>query len=290
MPAFFSRALMMVSALFILTVSAQETVLLKMGYSPDSAFVMSETSDMLMTMNAPKDTSRFPPEKLAEFPLNIRQKGETTTRITSGSVEADGSYRVSMTLESGTSSVSVNEGYWTEQPVAADYLGDAAMEARVHENGQVELLSLAGEPVPDELESLIDAMYQQILGTGLDDVNVAVGQTVPVRMPIELPLGEMGNMDVELLMYFTLDGIEEGLGLFDIDMNMQMTMEVEGTLLAMNATGTGKMTYDPVEEYSPMTEMDMTMKVTVPDDTAEMMLSMSMHSIIHMSPDLLAAK
>ena len=290
MTAFLPRALLLFCAIVTSLVSAQETLLLKMGYNPDSAYVVSETSDILMTLNAPQDATRIPPEDDAESPLNIRQKGETTTRVISGSLESDGSYRVIMSLESGTSAVSINEGFWREQPVAADVLGDAAVEMRVLHDGQIELLSLGGQPVPVELESLIDSLHQQMLGTGLDDVTIALGQTVPVRMPVELPLGDLGNMDVELLMYFTLEAFEGGLGLFDIDMDMTMTMEIEGTQLVMKATGTGAMTYDPVEAYSPMTEMDITMQVTAPDDSAEQRLSMSMHSLIRISPDLLAAK
>ena len=285
MKSLFFRGALLLSLCTSAAVSAQESVLLKMSYSPDTAFRMTDHSDIEMMMDAaPVELERMPAEQRDQFPMNIKVKGETVTLIRAGSLSEDGSFPISMSVESAQSSMSMNDGYWTEQPAADDVLGDSIMEARVHPDGQVVVDSLNGEPVAPELEGFITAMFEQFTGAGLNDIEVALGQTVPVRVPMAIPMGEMGNIEVEIVMYYTLDAIKDGMGLFRIAMDMQMNMQVQDMTFALRADGTGMMEYDIAAEYSPKMDMDMTMNVGFPPEAGSMSMSMNMHNVIQLEP------
>ena len=112
---------------------------------------------------------------------------------------------------------------------------------------------------------MMASLFEQFTGTGmLDDVEVALGQTVPVRLPMTVPVAELGNMEIEIIMYYTLNSIENGLGNFGIGMDMQMSMEIQESLVTVTAKGDGRMVYDIAGEYTPYSDIDMTMNFNIP--------------------------
>jgi|GEM_PF-2532678 len=280
-----SRGLLLTAALLSLPVSAQDTVLLKMSLSPDTAFRLSQTSVNDMVMDASKAWHLPRNDENQQFPMHIQQKAEQVSRLETSAVDADGSFLVSMTIESGTSSVSVNEGFWTEQPGLSDYLGQAMMEARILSNGEMQFISVGGQPVPPEMEAMMASLFEQFTGTGmLDDVEVALGQTVPVRLPMTVPVAELGNMEIEIIMYYTLNSIENGLGNFGIGMDMQMSMEIQESLVTVTAKGDGRMVYDIAGEYTPYSDIDMTMNFNIPVEKGGVTMALNSHTVVEMAP------
>ena len=257
---------LVVAFLFLSQLSlAEDKVQLALGYQDSSNYRITQesTSEMKMDFFGDKEASSI--ELQSQLPMHIKAKQEALQLIETGIPQQDGSYSVSMVIKKNKTYSSINGAEYVEQPTGTSRLEGATINGVVHSDGKMDYKSASGPRVTDEMKTTLQSVFDQLTSSNqLAGKSVAIGETVPLKLPMSIPVGNMGAVNFEMEVSYTLSGIENSIANFELDYSVIVSSDLESASISIKGTGTGLMTYDIVNKISPTVISEMKLNLLVP--------------------------
>jgi hypothetical protein len=131
----------------------------------------------------------------------------------------------------------------------------------------MEYKSTSGEGASDELKTIMQSIFEQMANSNVMAVKkVKVGETVPFKhkLPISIPVGDLGAVTFEMEMLYTLEDITNNIANFNINFSAVVSSQLKEANISVEGSGSGVMKYDLIKKIAPITTLKMQMDLKVP--------------------------
>jgi hypothetical protein len=252
----------------------EQVVELDLGYQDESNYKIEQETLSEMKMDFSGDLEKAPEKLRSQLPMNLKMKQITVQSINTGSKESNQTYPLSMLVESSKTYASINGSDYTEQPSGASSLQGVTINGLVHPNGKMEYKSASGEGATDELKVMMQSVFEQLANSNvMAGKTVSVGETVPFKLPMSIPVGDLGTVNFEMEMLYTLESIENSIANFDIRFSAVISSQLKEASIIVEGAGSGIMKYDVIKKIAPVMTSKMTMDLKVPLEGAYLELT-----------------
>jgi hypothetical protein len=138
----------------------------------------------------------------------------------------------------------------------------------------MEYKSASGEGATDELKVMMQSVFEQLANSNvMAGKTVSVGETVPFKLPMSIPVGDLGTVNFEMEMLYTLESIENSIANFDIRFSAVISSQLKEASIIVEGAGSGIMKYDVIKKIAPVMTSKMTMDLKVPLEGAYLELT-----------------
>ncbi len=250
--------------LFLLSLPAlgEDQVQLILGYQSNSKFTITTETTSNTSMQFDGNKELLPEELKAQFPMEVLGSGLISQIITTGANEADGSYLVDMHIDQQRNQMSING---LDRRIPPGKLEGATVLGKAWPGGHLEYSSMNGPNVDGELESIMKTVFLQLGSSNqLAERTVKLGETTSVQMPMSFPIGGGKAANFDMKMDYKLNSIEGDIANFDVRFSALVNAALEASSINIIGSGTGTITYDIVNQYSPEVNSTMELKLTAP--------------------------
>ena len=247
---------------------AEESVTLSFGYQPSSIYQIEHESRSQTKMQLLAGAEDVSSSIDLKMPADLKIIQTRTQSIETGEKDSSGVFPITVVLQSSKTYVSVDGADYVERVTSADQLQGISFHGEVQVNGETKPKSFTGEGLTAEMESLIQTVFDGLVTSNLlADKVVKVGQTVPMVIPLRIPVGELGVVNIEIETLYTLVDVMRGVANFDVSSKVLMSTELENANYLAEGSGDGEMLYDLANKISPVnsSRMDFTMKIPIED-------------------------
>jgi hypothetical protein len=243
----------------------EQIVDLDFGYQDSSNYKIEQESVSEMKMDFSGDMDSAPPKLRSQLPMDMKMKQITAQSIKTGPKESNNTYSLSMHVESSKTYASINGSDFREQPSSSNKLEGVTINGVVHQGGKMEYKSASGEGATDELKTMMKSIFEQMANSNaMAGKKVKVGETVPFNMPMSVPVGDLGAVNFEMEMLYTLENIKDSIANFNISFSVIVSSQLKEANISIEGTGSGVMKYDFVKKIAPITTSKMKMDLKVP--------------------------
>jgi hypothetical protein len=246
---------------------SQQVVDIDLGYQDSSNYKIEQETISQMKMDFSGDIENAPPKLRSQLPMNLKMKQITVESIKTGAKESNNSFPLSMLVESSKTYVSINGSDYMEIASGADKLEDVTINGVVHQGGKMEYKSTSGEGASDELKTIMQSIFEQMANSNVMAVKkVKVGETVPFKhkLPISIPVGDLGAVTFEMEMLYTLEDITNNIANFNINFSAVVSSQLKEANISVEGSGSGVMKYDLIKKIAPIKTLKMQMDLKVP--------------------------
>jgi hypothetical protein len=243
----------------------EQTVYLDLGYQDSSNYKIEQESISEMKMNFSGDLANAPAKLRSQLPMDLNMKQITVQSIKTGTKESNNSYPLSMLVESSKTYASINGSDYMEQPSSSNNLEGVTINGVVHQDGKMEYKSASGEGATDELKTMMKSIFEQMANSNImAGKKVKVGETVPFKMPMSIPVGDLGAVNFEMEMLYTLESVTDEIANFNINFSAIVSSQLKEANISIEGTGSGVMKYDLTKKIAPSMTSKMQMDIKVP--------------------------
>jgi len=251
--------------LFTQQAIGEQTVELSLGYQESSNYRIEQEILSEIKMDYSGDLDAAPSEIQSQFPMNLKMKQETLQLIETGNLESNNTYPVSMVVEKSKTYASINGADFVAQPSGASRLEGVTIKGIIHPDGKMEYKSASGEGATDDLKSMMRSIFEQMANSNLmAGKSVEVGETVPFKLPMSIPVGNMGSVNFEMEMRYTLEKVVNDIANFKINFSAIVSSDFKEANINITGSGSGLMTYNTLKKIPPLMTSEMQMDLKVP--------------------------
>ncbi|RZJ68456.1 MAG: hypothetical protein EOO50_01295 [Flavobacterium sp.] len=242
---------------------AQQSVTFRPQASANKKYVSEfvTKNDMVMEFDAKGQTK----EKLQQGGMEkmaIFQESKMPYVITTSKAKPDGSVPAEMKYGEVTVSQTVN-GEKTSIPSPASGL----VMTGYYKDSQFNVEDIKGENLTDEMKATMKTSVDNVLKSiNFPKTPVKIGESFTDNTPMNMPLGQLGTLNMNIKTVYTLKKISGGIAYFDLVQTLTMDSKMES--VNMSATGTGKgttefnLTENFLTKYDSILDMEMTIKIS----------------------------
>jgi hypothetical protein len=242
-----------------------QIVKLEWRYQDSSNYKIEQESLSEMKMDFSGDLENVPPKLRTQLPMDLKMKQVTVQTIETGPKESNNSYPLSILFESSKTYASINGSDYAEQPSRGNNLEGVTIKGFVHQDGKMEYKSASGEGATDELKAMMQAVFEQMANSNImAGKKVKIGETVPFKLPMSIPVGDLGAVNFEMEMLYTLESIKSNIANFNINFSAVVSSQLKEADINIEGTGSGSMQYDLINKIAPLTTSKMKMDLKVP--------------------------
>lgn len=244
---------------------SEQVVELDFNYQDSSIYKIEQETLSEMKMDFSGDPENAPAKLRSRLPMDLKMKQITVQSIQTGPKELNETYPLSMLVESSKTYASINGADYAEQPSGASRLQGVVINGLVHPDGKMEYKSASGKGATDELKAMMQSVFKQLANSNvMAGKTVKVGETVPFRLPMSIPVGDLGTVNFEMEMLYTLEGIANNIASFEISFSALVSSQLKEANISIEGSGSGVMKYDVIKKIAPITTSKMQMVLLVP--------------------------
>ncbi len=253
------------ACLFAQSVLAQQTIKFSMSYLPSKNYAITYKMDMDMNMNigdeaaakAMKDAGQ-PSTMLMKMNMDMAADMATGVQKNKAEVPFIMSYKdVGINMSMNGQKIPVPQ----TDLKGFNFEGNYSNATR-----KLKIQSVKGSPADSTKTAAAEAQLAQIFNQyNFPDTTLKIGDSFEQNMPLSVPTAG-GNTEVMTKIKYTLKEVKGNQAIFDMNQNLDMSMDLPqgGGQMVMKGTGTGSMIYDTVSKFptSSNINMDFTYKMT----------------------------
>jgi hypothetical protein len=226
---------------------AQKEVLFKMQYLPNHNYSSTMKMDMNMQMDITGDTGMVNNIKKSgqKLPMLMQMQSTSKMDVKTGLPTSTNDVPLTMTISQLSAKMTMN-GKENSLPMPSTF---QKFYAKYTKEGKMEMDSVSGMKMNDSVKNAMMKMVKNIQGNIVfPDKKMKVGDTFIQSIPMEIPIAGSSAKMLGKTTY-KLIAVENNKAYFDV--NMVMTMDMEGKSMTMDMTGggDGKMIFDIASGY-----------------------------------------
>ncbi|MGZ3755377.1 MAG: hypothetical protein ACXVAY_11610 [Mucilaginibacter sp.] len=232
----------LIISLWAIGVQAQQLVLFKPVYLPQTKYI--DTRDMKMVMTLGRDS-------LAADPIAMNMEMNTTNVIAMGQSTNN---VIPVTINTHANSVKATMN-GQDVPTLEMPKTDMVIYGKYKGGNALQIDSLAGQKMNDSVRAAVLKLVEGIQNMVAFPVTpLKVGDTFSCDSPFTLPMMGIGNRgDIKMRMTYKLISIANNTAVFDIaeniDVNMNQVIQNQHLKMTMTGLGAGTMSYNVTKQY-----------------------------------------
>ena len=270
--------------LFMYTgLTAQDGIVLRMKYLPEHIYEVTTITQMLMEMNM-ESGEGFPggEDELPEGPLLMQMDQWVVGTINTGKTAENGNIPLQMHLDQKTK---VATPYLEMGELPQEEAMQFSMAGYAESNGVVRILTVEGVELPEEAMEAVSELISNIsTQVQFPDQPLRIGDSFTQEIPFNLPLDEMGVMNMFIVADYTLVDIDGHLAMLEVVQTLEMDASEMGFTIRATGGGSGTLTLDTSLEYVTASRILFTMEMIL--DMGEMRMTNAMESEIIQSVEI----
>ena len=159
---------------------------------------------------------------------------------------------------------------------------NAKIYAQINENGAFKVDKVEGNNINSQMKQTVsktlDKMFDMVK---FPEQKLKIGESFEVDVPFSLPvMGKPIDMDIKTV--YTLKDVKNGIAIFSLTQEVEMTADLDGMSISATGNGTGALRFNTkssfYEDYQTKLKMNMNMVVPNPGKTMRMNMNMDMDS------------
>jgi len=206
-------------------------------------------------------------------PMDIEQKMQTTTTISTANRKEDGSMNFVGTTVQGNSIQKIGGQV---QPIAAQITNDIEMYGTISKDNIIEIDSISNFALGDEFVAMLSASLKNSQNSVVfPDKPLEIGDSFEQDVPFALPLPGATSSDIQIIMKYKLMKIDGDIAFFDIKQAIKMGMEGEINF-DIEGKGVGTCKYSQKEQFVTeiISSLDMKMDMKMQGQSIEANMKM----------------
>ncbi|UTM58405.1 hypothetical protein L4174_006090 [Photobacterium sp. CCB-ST2H9] len=228
---------------------AQDSVTVDLSFLPNQTFTLEENLNVEMDMDY---QGRKTPELmifLSTIPNDLKMRSEKVVKLSTADVAADGSVPIEMNIQKFRNFSSENGSAMTLMNQQPSPFEGVSLLAKHAENGEIHYeKTLSDSSVKFDDDGVIELLPQAMMYADLNQKTFEVGETLPVKMPIDELADHQISESVNVL--FTLKKVEDQKAYFDLKVEPETALDIRSGTNA-ELSGGGMMIYDIKHHYIP---------------------------------------
>lgn len=261
------KYILILTVLFSQYAHGEQIVELDFSYKSSSVYIIEQETMNVMKINYSGDLNDAPDRIRAKLPMDLKVKQEMLQSVKTGSKSSEGTYPVSIIVESRKTYVSVDDSKYVEQ--TSDFnnrLVGVTINGFVHPNGKMEYKSASGKGASNEIKKMMRSIFDQVSSSNvMAGSKIKVGETVPLKLPMSVPVGDSRVVQFDMGMFYTLDKVINDIAHFNVRYSAVVNSELNDELnISVKGQGKGVMVYDVIKKIAPLTKADITIDMKVP--------------------------
>ncbi|KDM90538.1 hypothetical protein [Photobacterium galatheae] len=228
---------------------AQDSVTIDLSFQPNQKFTVEESFTIAMDMDYQGRKTSELRAFLNAIPDDMKMRSERVVKVSTADLAADGSVPIELNIEKYRNFSSENgSGKELTRQEPSKFEGVSLLATR-SANGKVHYEKTLGDSkIQFDDGDVTDLLPQAAMYMDLDQKTFEIGQTLPVKMPIDDLSDHQLSESVNVL--FTLKKVEDQKAYFDLKVQPETKLDI---LSGTNAEllGGGTMIYDIKHHYIP---------------------------------------
>lgn len=130
----------------------------------------------------------------------------------------------------------------------------------------MEYKSASGKGASNEIKKMMRSIFDQVSSSNvMAGSKIKVGETVPLKLPMSVPVGDSRVVQFDMGMFYTLDKVINDIAHFNVRYSAVVNSELNDELnISVKGQGKGGMVYDVIKKIAPLTKADITIDMKVP--------------------------
>lgn len=259
------KHLLMTLLFFVQPSLAAEVVELSFGYQKSSNYLVSQKNTSDMTMGFSGDLNSLPMALRQKLPLKVKAIQEVDQIIETGDLNSDDTYPITLLTNKNKTLVSINGADYNEQPSTRVSLEGLKIQGIMHTDGKMEYKSASGGSVTDEIKATLQSVFEQLSSSNImAGTSSSIGETTSFRTPMSIPVGDMGAVNFEMDIGYTLNSIQNNMANYKIKFDVVISTKLKEANIKLVGSGFGVMEYDILNKFSPIITSETNMDVQIP--------------------------
>lgn len=257
------RYLFVLFLLIAQTSLANDVLELSFGYKDSSIYQITQESSSVVNVEYSGDLEKLPLDSKFRQPMNAITKQKVKHSIETGNRESTGAYSIKLVTGKKDTLISLNGSDFFEPQNMG--LGEVEVMGMISPGGKIEFKSVSGKRVTDEVRMMMKNVIEQLADANpIAGRSVSVGETISTHTPLSMPIGNMGTVNLEVKVDYTLESIQENIAKFTTESRFIISADLELSHINLVGSGTGVMTYDITNKISPITDTEMKISYRIP--------------------------
>ncbi len=255
--------------LFLLTLllnvtQAQESVKLKVGFKPNKIYHLKIEVISDNYMNYEGDSSLIDQIKQAgvKIPMKVVTTVNMEETIETGDLRDDNSMKVFMKVEKVDTKSQLNGAENID--TSKNIFKNLELEGIYHPDNKISGIIIKGSNVPENLKNIVMQMLGEIFDKfKFPEKPVKIGESFDQEVPVQIPMANMGAMNIKTINNFLLEKIENGDSYFKVKSHLEITTTDPNLTSDTKGEGDGIFIYNIKDEFyhTYNTDMDVSMKM-----------------------------
>jgi hypothetical protein len=196
-------------------------------------------------------------------------------RMTTGAADAAGDFDASIRFVASYARLRDPQGREQALPQRNPMTGtEVRLKSGPDGRLRPESIQIAGvdQAMLERLRPALAAMLQQV--SSLDRITVSMGEPTSTRMRMKLPAPGLADMDIDMVLTYTLQSLEGDIAKLALNYTMEMATAAHPMKLKATGGGIGAMDYDVRRALVPssVTDMSFSLEIDMPEGTVGLTL------------------
>ncbi|MFN8342575.1 MAG: hypothetical protein U0V64_12960 [Cyclobacteriaceae bacterium] len=252
-------------------VYAQKAQLFQSYLTAEKSYKITQTSDISGELNfmGSEELVEQLKQQYGGLPLLFTAKSNQVMTTTTGAIRPD----QSVPFETHVDEYTTTQNMGGQTNTQANPIQGMVIAGHLDSRHKVTIDTLFGTAMTPELKGLISTVID-VAQIQFPERPLKKGDSFDQDVPIEIPVAGVATMKMNIHSTYTLTGIEQGLGKFDVVQVVTLNMPDSNLDLSATGNGTGKGEFNIAQHMLTSFKSDLTMVMKVNIDGMEISLKM----------------